>query len=431
MNVSSIDLKILLQPGLGLKRWLVLLAVGIILFGIGIGFTMAFSLSPKVLPVLRTLTLAEIHPLARGLIFAVIGVALIGFALFRIYRMVVSGAVLGGGKVNFLTALDTERRQKQGARIVAIGGGTGISTMLRGLKYHTGNLTAIVTTSDDGGSSGLLRSDLHIPPPGDARNCLVALSKSEPLMEELFHYRFNRNSHLSGHSLGNLLLAALYETRGGFQQSLNAAAQLLALSGRVVPVCADSNLVLKAETTSGQILSGESTVGYTPEPLYRVWIEPTDATASEAAVEAILDADAVVIGPGSLYTSIIPNFLVNGISQAVQKTTAPTIFVCNVATQRHETDGYSAAQHLKVFREHSGVSINHLLVNSNVEPLPETWNQLAITPQPKIDDFDGTVVLADVINTSMRTRHDPEKLALAIVSIAYNSLKSTNSSIKP
>ena len=429
MNISSIDLKILLQPGLRLKRWLVLLSVGIVLFGIGIGFAMTFSLSPKVLPLLRTLTLAEIHPLARGLVFAVIGGAVIGFALFRIYRMVVSGAVLGGGKVNFLTALDAQRRQKQGVRIVAIGGGTGISTMLRGLKYHTGNLTAIVTTSDDGGSSGLLRSDLHIPPTGDARNCLVALSKSEPLMEELFHYRFNGNSSLSGHSLGNLLLAALYETRGGFQQSLNAAAQLLDLSGRVVPVCADSNLVLKAETVSGQILNGESTVGHTPEPLDRVWIEPKDATASETAVEAILDAELIVIGPGSLYTSIIPNFLVNGISQAIQASSASTVFVCNVATQRHETDGYSVAQHLQVFKEHSNVSISHLLVNSNVEPLPKTWNQLAISPQTKVDQFNGTVVLADVVNTSMRTRHDPEKLALAIVSVAYGASKSTNSFI--
>ena len=379
---------------------------------------MTVPISPKVLPVLRTVTLAEMNPLARGLIFVVLGSSLSVVAIWQISRLVASGSRLGRGKVDFLTALARKRSQERDLRVVVIGGGTGLSTVLRGLKHQTSNITAVVTIADDGGSSGRLRSDLHIPPPGDARNCLVALSESEPLMEELFSYRFDKGSNLNGHSLGNLLLAALYEMRGGFEESLDSAAQLLALSGRVVPVSSERNLVLKGETVHGSVLIGESAVGHASEPLHHVWIEPESTAVSEAVLETIQQAELIVIGPGSLYTSIIPNFLVRGMREAISTSPAPKVFVCNVATQPHETDGYSVSKHIMVFQEHSGCAVTHVLVNSNVVSLAEDPGYVPIHPQAQIVSFDGAVILEDIVDPTFPTRHDPQKLASALISIS-------------
>ena len=307
--------------------------------------------------------------------------------------------------------------REQGPRIVAIGGGTGVSTLLRGLKHSTGNLTAIVTVADDGGSSGRLREDLRMPPPGDARNCLVALSESGPLMDKLLDHRFNEDSLLGGHSVGNLLLAALHEQHGGFQEALEAASTLLRASGRVLPVSNRADLVLVAETSSGAVVRGESAVGLAPEPIRRIWLEPEGARANEAALDAIGQADLVVIGPGSLYTSILPNFLLPEIGEAVAASNAPTVLVCNVATQLHETDGFDAADHLAAFREHSGVSVSHFLVNSKA---PETPGEPLLTPVPPVamvECFHGVLVSADVVDDDMPVRHDPHKLADALMGI--------------
>ncbi len=308
--------------------------------------------------------------------------------------------------------------KNSGLRIVTIGGGTGQSTVLRGLKRETDNLTAIVPVSDDGGSSGRLRQDFQMPPPGDARSCLVALSEGEPVLEDLFNHRFNGNSSLDGHSLGNLLLAALYEQAGGFSQGIEAAAKLLDLSGRVVPVSDDTGLVLMGRTLSGHVLQGESSVGHAPDPLERVWLEPDGAAAGEAALEAISRAELIVIGPGSLYTSLIPCFLLQGVSEAVAASRAPKVFVCNVATQPHETDGYGVQEHLRAFQSHSGVAVTHVLVNGNVEGLPVESRQKAVEPVQRIDGFGGAVVLADVVDEDVRTRHDPQKLARALMDVA-------------
>lgn len=416
-SVLGRRIRTLMRPGLGLKRWLALLALGLILFGLGIGFAMAVSISPRLLPVLRTLTLGGSPPLVRGGIFIVAGGILGIVAAYQTYMWVIQGFVWRRGSGDMLTAMDLKRRQQHGTRIVAIGGGTGLSTLLRGLKLETGNLTAIVTIADDGGSSGRLRDEFHMPPPGDARNCLVALSEAEPLVESLFDHRFNGGSSLNGHSLGNLLLAALYQMHGGFQESLEVAAQLLGLSGRVVPVSNDGGLVLVGETISGEVLRGESAIGSAPERLSRVWLESEGAVANPVALEAIRLADMIVIGPGSLYTSIIPNFLLEGVSQAVNASTVPKVFVCNVATQPHETTGYGVGEHLQAFQAHSGVYLTHVLVNSNVPSLPEEIGQTAVFPEAKVVGFEGAVTLADVVSEDFPTRHDPQKLAKAIMNI--------------
>jgi len=301
--------------------------------------------------------------------------------------------------------------------IVAIGGGTGLSTLLRGLKHHTEHLTAIVTIADDGGSSGRLRAALDMPPAGDARKCLVALSRAEPLMAELLDYRFQGASSLNGHSLGNLLLAALYQMRGGFREGLAAAAELLAIQGQVVPVSDQNGLTLLGETVMGGVVRGESAVGHAPGGLRRVWLEPPDARASDTATEAVRQADLIVIGPGSLYTSIIPNFLVWGLSQAVNISKAPTVFVCNVATQPHETDGHSVAAHLGAFWRHSGVGLSHVVINSNRQELPEGCGQEPVEATLEIEGYSGELIYCDVVDPRFPTRHDPERLAKVLMEL--------------
>lgn len=410
--------RVLLRPGLGLKRWLLLLVLSMALFSIGVGFAMAIPISPKFLPILGTVTLGGLTPLVRGTVFIVAGVALGALSVHQVYMWISSGVSQRRGDVDILTAVGQMQHRQRGPRIVAIGGGTGVSTLLRGLKQMSGNLTAIVTIADDGGSSGRLRQDMHMPPPGDARNCLIALSEAGSLMEEVFDYRFSVDSHLNGHSLGNLLLAALYDRRGGFQEGLEAAAQLLNVSGKVVPVSNSIGLVLVGETISGQILMGESAVGHAPDPLKCVWLEPKGAVANDAALEAIRQSELIVIGPGSLYTSIIPNFLLPEIGEAVTASHALKVFVCNVATQPHETDCYGVEEHINVFQAHTGVNVTHLLVNNRVQELPAEWNQTALRPVYEVDGFSGRVILADVVDDDFPTRHDPTKLAKVISTVS-------------
>ncbi|MFN3974687.1 MAG: uridine diphosphate-N-acetylglucosamine-binding protein YvcK, partial [Dehalococcoidia bacterium] len=411
-------LRAFLRPGLGLKRWLLLFALGVACIGLGIGFAIATPISPRILAIGQLLTLKPLPPIWRGSVFVGIGTVLLAVSSVRIYR--IAEAKLRGrrDRVSLIEALHEDTVLKRGPRIVAIGGGTGLSTLLRGLKRHTANITAIVTVADDGGSSGRLRSELGIPPPGDVRNCILALSEAEPILERLMDYRFQKGETLGGHSVGNLLLAALIQTEGGLGKALQVASLLLGVRGSVLPVSECPNLMLRGETEEGQIVLGESRLGHTGKRLRRVWLEPQEAAPSPGALQAIAKADLIVIGPGSLFTSVIPNFLVAGVAEAVNASQAPKVFVCNVATQPGETDGFGVADHLRVFQEHTGVAVTHLLVNSNVKPLPPQWNQEAVYPE-RPPGFTGVYVEADLVNEALRTRHDPDKLARAIISLVH------------
>lgn len=262
--------------------------------------------------------------------------------------------------------------REHGPRVAVIGGGNGLSTMLRGLKQYTENLTAIVTVADDGGGSGMLRQDLNMPPPGDIRNCLEALANTEPLMAELLHYRFQDGS-LAGQSFGNLFLAALNGICPSFDVAVSRMSEVLAITGRVLPVT-NANVQLEAEFENGARVMGESKISYCKKEqdcrIACVRLLPEHPRALPAALAAIRDADMIVLGPGSLYTSIIPNLLVQGIVGAIQESDALKVYVCNVMTQEGETEGYTVADHIQAIFEHSAEGLFELCL-TNSSPVPK------------------------------------------------------------
>ena len=420
-NPTLLRFRLFLYPGIGIKRWLAVGIAGVLLVALGIAFAVSVSLTNTIVEVGRTLTFGGfLTNVQRGAVFGSIGFAISGLSAYMLYQRVVFGARYRRGGI--IENLSSERVRRGGPRVVAIGGGTGLSSLLRGVKEYTGNITAVVTVADDGGSSGRLREELGIPPPGDARQCLIALSESEPLMEEMLSYRFESGaSALDGHSLGNLLLAALAHTRGSFPEALHAAAELLAVRGEVMPSSTATDLKLAARTLSGRVLEGETAIGHAGEPIADLWLDPPDCDAYVGATRAIEVADVIVIGPGSLYTSVLPNFLVSGIREAFERSGALKVFVCNIATQHGETDGLSAGDHLRVFEQHARFSVSHVVLNSRIVPLAPEFQQEPLTSDGSIDGFDGVLVRADVVDVSFPSRHDSGKLAALINRLARES----------
>lgn len=318
-----------------------------------------------------------------------------------------------------------QQQWEKGPKIVAIGGGTGLSTMLRGLKRHTKNITAIVTVADDGGGSGVLRRDMGILPPGDIRNCMQALANVEPIMEELMHYRFTDGS-LSGQSFGNLLLAALTGITSSFEEAVEQMSQVLAITGTVLPVTS-ADVQLEATFETGVTVVGESQISQGKKQqdcrIQHVRLIPEHTKPTKRAIEAIRDADLILLGPGSLYTSIIPNLLVADVADAIAQTDALKIYVCNIMTQDGETEGYTAGDHVEALLKH-GVSgmIDICLVNS--EPIPaalqekyrEEDAQPLVLDTSKITNLGLSVVSCPIASLDGNfARHDPEKLALAVM----------------
>ncbi|BAB07287.1 uridine diphosphate-N-acetylglucosamine-binding protein YvcK [Halalkalibacterium halodurans] len=254
--------------------------------------------------------------------------------------------------------------------VVVFGGGTGLSVLLRGLKTFPVSITAIVTVADDGGSSGRLRKELDIPPPGDVRNVLVALSEVEPLLEQLFQHRFENGNGLSGHSLGNLLLAGMTSITGDFARGISEMSKVLNVRGKVLPA-SNRSIILHGEMEDGTIVTGESSIPKAGKKIKRVFLTPKDTKPLREGLEAIRKADVIVIGPGSLYTSVLPNLLVPGICEAIKQSTARKVYICNVMTQNGETDGYTASDHLQAIMDHCGVGIvDDILVHG--EPISDT-----------------------------------------------------------
>ena len=315
----------------------------------------------------------------------------------------------------------------KGPKIVAIGGGTGLSTMLRGLKAYSSNITAVVTVADDGGGSGLLRQDLGMLPPGDIRNCILALANTEPIMEQLLQYRFSEGI-LKGQSFGNLFLAAMNGISGSFEQAVRRVSDVLAVTGRVLPVTLDDR-VLCAEIEDGYIIRGQSKISRHNSAHFgkirRVFFEPEGAMALKEVLDVIGDADAVVLGPGSLYTSVLPNLMVEGISEAINKSGAVKIYICNIMTQPGETDGYSASDHIRAIEENTyGCKLDYCVANNG--RAPESLIDKYLEDGAGLVEIDadnikarGKILIEGSFASTAKDlmRHDPIKLAKAVMGI--------------
>lgn len=324
-------------------------------------------------------------------------------------------------------AIDNLQQWEKGPRIVAIGGGTGLSTMLRGLKNVTKNITAIVTVADDGGGSGVLRRDIGMPPPGDIRNCMQALSNVEPIMESLLGYRFTDGS-LAGQSFGNLLLAALNGIAPSFEQAVEQMSQVLAITGQVLPVTS-ADVQLEAVFENGTRVVGESSIfSFKKEQdcrISHVNLIPKNPRATQTALRAIEDADLILLGPGSLYTSIVPNLLVSGIADAISQAEAMKIYICNIMTQDGETEGYTASDHIEAVLTHGNPDmLDFCLANSAQIPLSvqARYREEGAAPlfldAEKIAQMGITLCTENLVSENGNfARHDPEKLAQAVMNI--------------
>jgi len=406
--------------GLNIKRWLLLMLVGVAIMGLGFSYILhEVYLSYTFPDAFYYITLQFFPRWLRGALFVFASAGTILVAFWKLNNSLLSALGKRGGDESLVNILYNSRYLARGPRIVAIGGGTGLSTLLRGLKEYSGNLTAVVTVADDGGSSGRLRRELGILPPGDVRNCIAALADAEPLMTRLFQYRFSEGSGLEGHSFGNLFIVAMSGITGNFEEAVRETSRVLAVRGNILPSTL-ANVTLSAHTEDEETIHGESNITDSTARIREVYLSPENVEANPDAVRAILNADMIVVGPGSLFTSVMPNLLVDGIRQAIQASSALRVYVCNVATQHGETDAFAVSDHYTVLQRHLGGPLFHfVLANSNVRGrLPENTHSQPVSVDKTI--LNGArVITADVVSAENRYHHDPKKLADALVHLYY------------
>ena len=410
-----------LYYGMHIKRWLLLLLVGVAIMGLGFGYFLREVYFSYTFPSwVYYGTLQFLPRYIRGVLFVGFSGGLILFAVWQLNRSLLSAFIRPGNEESLVNIIYNHRYLRRGPKIVAIGGGTGLSTLLRGLKEHTGNLSAIVTVADDGGSSGRLRRDMGLPPPGDLRNCIAALADAEPLMTKLFQYRFDEGTGLDGHSFGNLFIAAMTEVTGNFEEAIRETSRVLAVRGQILPSTL-TNVTLSAVTDDDEAIHGESQITERGGKIKRVFINPENAQANPEAIREILNADMVIVGPGSLFTSVLPNLLVDGIGRAIEMSKALKIYICNVATERGETDTFSVSDHYEALNRHVSEQLfNYVVANSNIDraALPEAWHSEPV----RIDHvgMNGAVIVAaDVVSEENRYHHDTKKLASILMGLYY------------
>lgn len=407
------------RPGIRIKRWLALGIVGVACISLGLSFMLReiyLSFIERVLSMFLMIS---------GVVFIVLSIKYVVKTIFN--------AITGSG---FKISLDADRLSNllfekriliKGPKIVTIGGGTGLSTMLRGLKKYSSNITAIVTVADDGGGSGVLRQDLGMLPPGDIRNCILALADTEPIMQQLLQYRFS-DGLLKGQSFGNLFLAAMDGISTSFEEAVRKMSDVLAVTGKVLPVTLD-DVQLCCELEDGHIICGESKIGHHnevhPGKIKRVFLEPEGAKPLQEVLDAIEEADIIVLGPGSLYTSVIPNLLVQGVAEAVKKSKGIKVYAANVMTQPGETEGYSVFDHVSAIERHSykGI-IDYCIVNT--ADIPEDLHKRYLEDGADTVKVDYDLLYKEGINiiggefVSIKNdlvRHDPQKLAEAVIEL--------------
>jgi uncharacterized cofD-like protein len=404
-----------LTPGLEIKRWLLLLMLAELVLVLGFAYGLKALYKTAELPSQFYYITLQFWPYPiRALIFGALGVGLLVFSYLKLTQSVLGPFLPGSSSSSMVEVIHAFRLKSRGPRIVAIGGGTGLSSLLRGLKTYTSNLSAIVTVADDGGSSGRLRDEYRILPPGDFRQCLIALADAEPLMKQLFDHRFKEGS-LDGHSFGNLFIMAMADVTGNFEHALRESGKVLAVKGTIIPsTLQDVTLVA---SINGHTVEGESKIPKQNAPISQVFLKPDGAQLNPEAAQAILSAELVVIGPGSLYTSILPNLLVEGMVEAIKASPALKVYICNLAAQHGETDGYDVDDYLRVIHEHVGSNIfDFVMVNSNNSHLPTGGqSQVVFRPEDLSKHPEVRFIGADVVNVRLPSHHDPDKLARSIM----------------
>lgn len=354
-----------LLPGLQVKRWFAMIFAGSLL--ILLGTMIFFNMRPVYFTMEFIRHLAEKAPSGIvGLAVAALG-ALVFFKGWQKTNLSILDLNNERDKGTILEALYRRRKLNRGPKIVAVGGGTGLSMLLKGIKKITNNITAVVTVGDDGGSSGRLREEMGVLPPGDIRNCIAALADDEDLVTKLFQYRFKTGEGLEGHSFGNLFLSALCSITGDMVTAVKESSNVLSIRGRVLPSTLD-DMKLVAEMEDGRIIRGESNIPEAHGKIKRLFTDPEDCRPLEDAISAIKDADLIILGPGSLYTSVIPNLLIKKISKEIADSSAKKIYVCNIMTQPGETDGYSVSGHINAIINHAGSKkiMDAVLINNNL-----------------------------------------------------------------
>lgn len=418
-----------LYPGMNIKRWLGLLIAGMVLISLGLAYVLVHIYRTQPFPEFAVfLTLQFIDRPVRGVMFLGVGVAVAVVAFLKLNTSLLS-AVMPVGSNNLVDLVYNHRHRQRGPKVVTIGGGTGLSTLLRGLKEYTTNITAIVTVADDGGSSGRLRRELGVLPPGDFRNCIVALADAEPLMTKLFQYRFSEGSGLDGHSFGNLFIVAMSGVTGNFERAIRESSRVLAVRGQILPSTLE-NLTLCAELVDEATVQGESKISESSKPIKRVYLQPEHPAAYPEALRAILDADMIVVGPGSLYTSVLPNLLVEDLARALTASRALKVYVCNVATQRGETDDFMVSDHVGALLRHLPENPFHfVLANDRLgAKLPAHWRVSQVAYGGEDLDIGGTeVVQADVVDPQNPLRHSPKKLSQALMRLFYDKAEVASS----
>ena len=411
-----------LSPGLFVKRWLLISLTGVFLTSFGLAIWV------KLTPVNRFLEFVSqaLEMIARlvpnsvsGPLAVLLGVFLLFWGQSRTVETITE-ALQPDASEELVDLLRTHRRLHRGPKIVAIGGGTGLSTLLRGLKQYSSNITAIVTVADDGGSSGRLRREMGILPPGDIRNCIAALADEEKLLTELFQYRFHAGDGLSGHSFGNLFISAMTEITGDLEQAIDASAKVLAIRGKVLPATL-TDVSLWAKLADGRTIEGESKITEAMGQIRQIGCHPADPVALPAALAAIKEADYIIIGPGSLYTSIIPNLLVPAIRQALAQVTVPRVYVCNIMTQPGETDNYSVADHIRAIEKVCEERIFDAVLAQRTAPSPQSLQLYAqehshpvFLDREEVGKMGYRIVLANVMaedEVTAKVSHDPQRLA--------------------
>ncbi|HEX8941387.1 MAG TPA: gluconeogenesis factor YvcK family protein [Candidatus Limnocylindrales bacterium] len=415
-----------LTPGIGIKRWLLVVFVGEL--GLALAGALAlrqvyreFDAPRPFQPLVSALTLQFLPYGVRGALLGGLGLLLFLYGSWRVVRVLVAPFLSADPEQPLVEVIYQKRFLARGPRIVAIGGGTGLSTLLRGLKEHSSNITAIVAMADDGGSTGALRQALGVPPVGDIRNCIVALADAEPLMGRLLQYRFpeEQAGSLAGHAVGNLLIAAMTSIQGDdFEEAVREMNRVLAVRGKVVP-SSPVPLTLHARLRDGSEVTGQSRITRTAS-IEQVWLSPSGVAACEDALRAIEEADLIVLGPGSLYTSILPSLLVDPLREAVLASPALRLFICNVATQRGETEGYDLADHVVGLEQHTAAGLVDVVLANNHfgVPVPGEYSAEPVRLRWPPGGFEAPkLVLDDVVDRENPHHHDPARLAAAVVRV--------------